>query len=116
MMGNVMNNLTKEEFMKIYNKGENLTDKPIFIDFYATWWGPCKVYEQVLNEVTPRYKDKINLYKVNIEEESAIAGLFGVMSVPTTVTISKSGNPHSMPGALNEETLKYFLEGLISKK
>ena len=33
----VMNNLTKEEFMKIYNEGENLTDKPIFIDFYATW-------------------------------------------------------------------------------
>ena len=37
MMENVMNNLTKEEFMKIYNEGENLTDKPIFIDFYATW-------------------------------------------------------------------------------
>ena len=34
---NVMNNLTKTEFMKIYNEGENLTDKPIFISFYATW-------------------------------------------------------------------------------
>ena len=33
----VMNNLTKTEFMKIYNEGENLTDKPIFISFYATW-------------------------------------------------------------------------------
>ena len=33
----VMNNLTKEEFMKMYNEGENLTDKAIFIDFYATW-------------------------------------------------------------------------------
>ena len=37
MMEIVMNNLTKEEFMKIYDEGENLTDKPIFIDFYATW-------------------------------------------------------------------------------
>ena len=36
-MENVMNNLTKSEFMKIYNEGENLTDKPIFIDFYAHW-------------------------------------------------------------------------------
>ena len=36
-MGGMMNNLTKSEFMKIYNEGENLTDKPIFIDFYATW-------------------------------------------------------------------------------
>ena len=37
MMENVMNNLTKSEFMKIYNDGKNLTDKPIFIDFYADW-------------------------------------------------------------------------------
>ena len=36
-MENVMNSLTKEEFMKIYNEGKNLTDKPIFISFYATW-------------------------------------------------------------------------------
>ena len=37
MMENVMINLTKEEFMKIYDEGKNLTDKPIFIDFYADW-------------------------------------------------------------------------------
>ena len=50
------------------------------------------------------------------EEEPEIAGLFKVMSVPNTTTISKSGGAYSMAGALNEETLKYFLEGLISKK
>ena len=74
------------------------------------------MYEQVLSEVTPEYKDKINLYEVNIEQEPEIASLFGVMSVPTTTTISKGGDTFSQPGALNEETLKYFLEGLISKK
>ena len=74
------------------------------------------MYEQVLNDITPEYKDKINLYKVNIEEEPEIASLFKVMTVPMTVTISKSGGLHSMPGALNEETLKYFLEGLLQKK
>ena len=74
------------------------------------------MFEQVLDKITPEYKDKINLYKVNIEEELEMAGLFNVMSVPTTATISKSGDAQSMPGALNEETLKYFLEGLITKK
>ena len=111
-----MNNLTKSEFMRIYNEGENLTDKPIFIDFYATWWGPCKMYEQLLNKVTPDYEDKIQMYKVNIEDEPEIAGLFRVMGVPNTTTISKGGDVSSTPGALNEETLKYFLEGLITKK
>ena len=74
------------------------------------------MYEQVLNEVTPEYSDKINMYEVDIEKESEIAGLFNVMSVPTTTTISKSGDTYSQPGVLNEETLKYFLEGLLQKK
>ena len=74
------------------------------------------MFEQVLDKVTPEYTDKINLYKVNIEEEPEIAGLFRIMGVPNTTTISKSGDVFSLPGALNEETLKYFLEGLISKE
>ena len=74
------------------------------------------MFEQVLDKVVPKYEDKIKMYKVDIEEEPEIAGLFRVMSVPNTTTISKSGGVYSMPGALNEETLKYFLEGLISKK
>ena len=73
------------------------------------------MYEQVLNKVTPDYEDKIKMYKVNIEDEPEIAELFRVMSVPTTSTISKSGDVSSTPGALNEDTLKYFLEGLLSK-
>ena len=111
-----MNNLTKSEFMKIYNEGKNLTDNPIFIKFFADWWGPCKMYEQVLNEVTPEYSSKVSLYEVNIEKEPEIAGLFGVRSVPTTTTISKSGDIFSQPGVINKDTLKYFLEGLITKK
>ena len=73
------------------------------------------MFERVLNEVTPEYEDKINLYKVNIEEEPEIAGLFNVRSVPTVTTIFKSGKSNSTLGALNEETLKYFLDGLLSK-
>ena len=72
------------------------------------------MFEQVLNDVTPEYEDRINIYKVNIEEEPEIAGLFGVRSVPTTATISKGGDVFSQPGVLNEDTLKYWLGGLIS--
>ena len=111
-----MNNLTKSEFMKIYNEGENLTDKPIFIDFYADWWGPCKMFEQVLNEVTPEYKDKINFYKVNIEDEPQLSTIFEVRHIPHYVMISKDGGVSPGSGAVNKETLKYFLEGLIQKK
>ena len=74
------------------------------------------MFEQGLNEVTPEYNGKINLYKVNIEEEPEIAGLFGVRSVPTSVTISKTGDTESTIGSIPKDTLKYFLVGLITKK
>ena len=59
-----MNKLTKQELMNIYSVGKNLTDKPIFIDFYADWWGPCRMFNSVLDDITPRYEGKINMYKV----------------------------------------------------
>ena len=74
------------------------------------------MFEQVLNKVRPEYEDRIKMYKVNIEEEPEIAGLFRVMSVPNIAMISRGGDVVSQPGALPEDTLKYYLEGLISKK
>ena len=109
-----MNKLTKEELMKLYNEGENLSGKPIFISFYATWWGPCKQFEQVLDVVTPSYSDKINFYKVDIEEEPQIASLFRVMSVPQVSMIRKNGSREQAIGGMGTDQLKYWLEGLIS--
>ena len=109
-----MNKLTKEELMKSYNEGKNLSGKPIFISFYATWWGPCKQFEQVLRTVTPKYSDKINFYEVDIEEEPEIASLFRVMSVPQVSMIRNNGSTEKALGSMNSDQLKYWLEGLIS--
>ena len=109
-----MNKLTKEELIKIYSEGKNLTDKPIFIDFFATWWGPCKMFEQVLDAVTPSYSDKINFYKIDIEEEPEIASLFRVMSVPQVSMIRKDGSKEQSIGGMSSDQLKYWLDGLIS--
>ena len=72
------------------------------------------MFEQVLNEVTPEYSDKINFYKVDIEEEPYIASLFRVMSVPQVSMIRKDGSTEQAIGGMNEDSLKYWLEGLIS--
>ena len=109
-----MNKLTKQELMKLYNEGKNLLGKPIFIDFYATWWGPCKQFEQVLDTVTPSYSDKINFYKVDIEEEPEMASLFRVMSVPQVSMIRKNGSREQAIGGMGSDQLKYWLDWLIS--
>ena len=102
--------------MGIYSGGNNLTDKPIFIDFYANWWGPCKQFEQVLNQVTSEYQSKINMYKVNIDEEQEISSLFNVRGIPFMVMISKSGDISVNVGGMDAGTLEYYLEGLLQKK
>ena len=110
-----MKNLNKSELDKIYSNNKNLTDKPIFIDFYADWWGPCKMFNSVLDDVTPEYQSQINMYKVNIEEEPEIAGLFGVRSIPAMSMIRANGNSELTVGSMTKDQLKYWLAGLISK-
>ena len=109
-----MNKLTKSELMKIYNKGENLLGKPIFILFKADWWGPCRMFKQVLDKVTPEYSDKINFYQVDIEEEVEMSTLFRVMSVPNVAMIRKNGSREQAIGGMGSDQLKYWLDGLIS--
>ena len=110
-----MNKLTLTELNNIYPLGENRIGKPIFIDFYADWWGPCRMFEQVLNEVVPDYQDKIQMYKVNIEDEPQVAQKFGARSIPYMAFISENGERQTQVGSMNKETLKYYFEGLISK-
>ena len=112
----VMNKLTTTELENIYPLGENKTGKPIFIDFYADWWGPCRVFEQVLNDVVPKYEDKIQMYKVNIEDEPQLAQQFGARSIPFMVMVSSNGDKQSHPGSMTADQLQYFFEGLILKK
>ena len=70
------------------------------------------MFSSILDKVTPEYEDKINIYKVDIEKEPQIANLFGVQSIPTIVMIRKDGTPEKAVGAMNEEQLKYWLEGI----
>ena len=111
-----MNNLIYDDLKNIWDGQKNLTGKPIFIDFYADWCDPCKVLERIiLEELMPEYKDRINFYKVNIEEESELSTIFEVRHIPHFITISKDGGISPGGGALNKETLKYFLERLLLK-
>ena len=114
-MVNVMNNLTYETFKEIFDGEKNLSDKPIVMDFYADWCGPCKMFEPIFDKVAEEYKNKIIFYKVDSEKNQELSVMFRVMSIPTIVMISKGGEVTINPGALTEDTFKYYLEGLISK-
>jgi len=74
------------------------------------------LFNSVLDEIVPEYEGKINMYKVDIEESPEIATMFGARGIPYMVFISESGEASPNVGALTTDQLKYYFDGLISKK
>ena len=94
-----------------------LGKKPVLVDFYATWCGPCRVLEPILDELYTEYDGKIDIYKVNTEDEMELAGAFGVMSLPTLLFIPIEGKPVISPGAPPKQMLKELIdEKLLDKE
>ncbi len=62
-------------------------DKPVMIDFYADWCGPCKMMSPIIDEIAEEKADSIKVGKVNVDENQDLAMEYGVMSIPTIVII-----------------------------
>ena len=92
---------------------EFLGKKPALIDFYATWCGPCKTLEAILEGVNDIYKKDINIYKVNVEDERELAANFGIVSVPTLLFVPLQGNPSMSPGLPSTDALKEQIKKMI---
>ena len=104
---------------KVDDNGELkfLGKKPVLIDFYATWCGPCRVLEPILDELYTEYDGEIDIYKVNTEDEQMLPAAFGVMSLPTLLFIPKEGKPVMSPGAPPKQMLKELIdEKLLGKE
>lgn len=108
--------LTKKTFLEKvfdYEKNEDWKfygELPAVIDFWAPWCGPCKAIGPVLEELSDEYAGKINIYKVNTDEEQELSSVFGIRSIPSLLFIPKEGKPKMAVGALPKESLKEIIE------
>jgi thioredoxin 1 len=68
------------------------SDKPVIVDFWAEWCGPCHDVAPVLESIAEERKDELKLVKVNIDREQGLSARYGVMSIPTMI-LFKDGQP-----------------------
>lgn len=89
------------------------SDKPVLVDFWAVWCGPCQVQGPIVEEVAKEMEGKAIVGKLNVDENPASAGKYGVMSIPTII-IFKAGQPvKQFVGVQSKEVLVSALSAVV---
>ncbi len=90
-----------------------LGDKPCIVDFYASWCGPCKMIAPILDELAEEYAGRIDIYKVDTEQEQELAAAFGIRSIPSLLFCPKEGKPQMIQGAMGREEFKKAIDEIL---
>jgi thioredoxin 1 len=114
--------LTKETFKeKVFNFESHKDwkfegDKPCLIDFYADWCQPCKMVAPILEELSEEYDGKMNIYKIDTEDQRELAGMFGIQSIPSLLFVPTEGQPQMAQGALPKDTFERAIKDVLKVK
>ncbi|HEV2391587.1 MAG TPA: thioredoxin [Verrucomicrobiae bacterium] len=94
--------LTQDNFSKEVLESE----KPVLVDFWAEWCGPCKMLAPILDELAQEYDGRVRIAKVNIDEHQGLAAEYGIHSIPTLLLFQQGQVANQMVGLRTKKDLK----------
>lgn len=94
---------------------ESVANKPgvSLVDFWASWCGPCMMLAPVIDELAGEYSGRVNVYKVNVDEESELAAKFGIMSIPTLIVFKDGEVFDKVVGVVPKDSIAAILENAL---
>ena len=115
----MIKNLTEDEFKKIIfdyevnKEWKFLGDRPAIVDFSAKYCPACKQVASVLEDLSKEYEGKVDIYKIDAEDQQELAATFGIRSIPSILFCPKGDKPQMSMGALPKESFVTAIKDVL---
>ena len=107
--------ITQVTDSKIWETDVISSDKPVFVDFWAEWCGPCRMVGPVVEELAGDYEGRVNFVKVNVDQAGELASKYNVFSIPTLILLYKGEVIAQQVGAGSKETYQNMIDRALEK-